>query len=124
MLVVQMEVEVFLTQRELVGRALEPALQVVLERDHRRRRSIRRGRDALSQPGPDSTPPRQPTLVDAQRRFHEYPHRLDQRGPSVVEQPRYGLKPTRQLDGSLLRGAVSPAQQEMQAPQQVREPEP
>src|SRR5205823_10905038 len=122
-LVVQVEVEVLLTQRELIGCALEPALQVVGERGHRRRRRVRRRRDALPQSRGYLPHERQPALVDAQRRFHKHPHRLDQRGSRIVEQPRHVLQPARQRHRALFRGAVAPAQQEVQAPEQVRQPE-
>src|SRR5438309_1098696 len=122
-LVVQVEVEVLLTQRELIGCALEPALQVVGERGHRRRRRVRRRRDALPQSRGYLPHERQPALVDAQRRFHKHPHRLDQRGSRIVEQPRHVLQPARQRHRALFRGAVAPAQQEVQAAEQVRQPE-
>ena len=129
-LVVQPEVERLFAQREPVGGRLEPPLEIVLEVRQRGAGPLRRHPQPLRLPRPRHRQRRRDLLDEqqaarrhAERRLDEEPHRLDERRPRVVQQLRHVLQSPRQRAHPLRGRAVVPQQQEVQAAQQVREPE-
>jgi len=129
-LVVEPEVEGVLTHGELVGRGLEPAFQIVLERGHRLRRLFHRRpqrvallRRAVRDRRPDAPHQQQPAFVDPQGRLDEDPHRLDQRGARVVEQPGHVLEAPDHGAHPVGVLPVTTPQQEVQPAEQMVQPE-
>ncbi len=129
-LVMEQKVESVLADGVVVAAGVQPPLEVGVERRERRTRPLARQAEALrerrrlgaerrrhladEQPAP---------LVHSQRRLHEHPHRLGQRGSRVVEQRGDVLQARQRGRGLLVRGAVRREEQVVQPGEQVREPE-
>src|SRR5438093_1169395 len=129
-LVVQPEIEVVFAEGDMLGRRLEPPLEIVLERRQRRRCLLDGGLELprlLGCPrrerGRDGANEQQAPFVDPQRRLDEHPHRLDQRGARVVQERRYVLEPAHEGARLLLGRTVAAAQQHVQPGEEMLQPE-
>ena len=130
-LVVQSEVEVILAERDVLGRRLEPPLEIVLERRQRRRGLLDGGlelrhvhrRRRRSERGRDRAHEQEAAFVDPQGRLDEYPHRLDQRGTRVVQERRHVLEPAHEGARLLLGRAIVAAQKHVQPGEKMLQPE-
>src|SRR6267378_7543183 len=95
MLIVQQEVECFLADREVVRPYFQPALEIRVEREQRRARLLRRGRETggvqgslRAQRGGKLLDEQPAAFGHSQRRLDKDAHRLFQGGLEILEEFR------------------------------------